>query len=189
MKKAFTVVEVTVLFLIFLTIACLVVPISIDDTNQIKNISSWKRVHSYFLNLYVSSDIDKNTTLEQIVMNSVRDYLGEPVKPYKIKFMNNDPVDELYQFETLNELTKGGVIGFKWIKGKDNRVYGLMLFDANGKKGPNVWGKDVFGLSIYNKGLEPFGKNDSISVQRSDCSKYGRGISCSHYYLIGGNYE
>ena len=33
---------------------------------------------------------------------------------------------------------------------------GMLMYDVNGKKGPNVWGKDVFGYDIYEKGFEPF---------------------------------
>ena len=61
------------------------------------------------------------------------------------------------------------------------------MYDVNGRTGPNVWGKDVFGLNIYADKFEPFGKNEPINVQKQDCSKNGTGLLCSNYYLIGGS--
>ena len=45
MKKAFTLVEVVILLVIFVMVAMLVIPLSIDDTVQARNISKWKQVH------------------------------------------------------------------------------------------------------------------------------------------------
>ena len=63
------------------------------------------------------------------------------------------------------------------------------MYDVNGKSGPNVWGKDVFIMKIYNDRFEPFGKSEDISSQKQDCSKSGTGLACSSYYLIGGNFD
>ena len=63
------------------------------------------------------------------------------------------------------------------------------MYDVNGKKGPNVWGKDIFGLNIYNDKFEPIGKNEPINIQKQDCSKNGTGLFCSNYYLIGGHFD
>ena len=63
------------------------------------------------------------------------------------------------------------------------------MYDVNGKKGPNSWGKDVFGLNIYKDGFKPFGKTEPLETQRQDCSKHGTGIYCSNYFLIGGNFD
>ena len=44
MKKGFTIVEVSILFVIFLIVAFLVAPLSLDDTIQAKNTSRWRNV-------------------------------------------------------------------------------------------------------------------------------------------------
>ena len=44
MKKGFTLVEVSILFVIFLIVAFLVAPLSLDDTLQAKNTSRWRSV-------------------------------------------------------------------------------------------------------------------------------------------------
>ena len=63
------------------------------------------------------------------------------------------------------------------------------MYDVNGSQGPNIWGKDIFGLNIYTDRFEPFGKSSSVSEQKQDCSKNGTGLSCSNYYLIGGSFD
>ena len=46
MKKGFTIVEVSILFVIFLIVAFLVAPLSLNDTMQAKNISRWRNVQA-----------------------------------------------------------------------------------------------------------------------------------------------
>ena len=48
----------------------------------------------------------------------------------------------------------------------ENDAIGILMYDVNGKIGPNVWGKDVFGLNIYTDRFEPFGKHKSLNEQK-----------------------
>ena len=68
-------------------------------------------------------------------------------------------------------------------------LLGILMYDVNGKIGPNIWGKDVFGLNIYKDRFEPLGKHKSLNEQKLDCSKNGTGLFCSNYYLIGGSFD
>ena len=52
LNGAFTIVEVSILFVIFLIVAFLVAPLSLDDTMQAKNASRWRKVQSDFTNIY-----------------------------------------------------------------------------------------------------------------------------------------
>ena len=52
MKKGFTIVEVSILFVIFIIVAFLVAPMSLDDTMQAKNTSRWRTVQSDFVNIF-----------------------------------------------------------------------------------------------------------------------------------------
>ena len=54
MKKAFTLIEVVILLVIFILVALLVIPLSIDDTIQARNISKWKQNHTDFTNIPTS---------------------------------------------------------------------------------------------------------------------------------------
>ena len=60
MKKGFTIVEVSILFVIFIIVAFLVAPLSVDDTVQAKNTSKWRVVQQEFTNIYSSIISDNN---------------------------------------------------------------------------------------------------------------------------------
>lgn len=187
MKKAFTLLEVTVLFFIFIVIAFIVIPVSIDDTNQVKNISEWKSFNSHFLNLFSGAKLDDITKFESLVRASMN-MSEEKIKPYKILYLNHDKPDNNFVFDEMYKINSDKVIGFKWYEGKNDLKYGLIMYDTNGKKSPNVWGKDIFGFSITKEQIMPLCQNESLEIVRSDCSKFGRGVCCSYYYIIGGDF-
>ena len=81
MKKGFTIIEVSILFVIFMIVAILVAPLSLDDTIQAKNTSRWRNVQSDFSNIYYSlkNRMDENHTDfgETLVTSNVGDYTLE----------------------------------------------------------------------------------------------------------------
>ena len=107
--------------------------------------------------------------------------------------MNGNKVgknDEFY-FEKFYNSYNGNIIGIKDIK--DDDVYHpgfIMMFDMNGIKGPNMWGKDIYGINIFSDGkITPLGTGWDIEDLKKDCSEQGTGISCSYYYRIGGEFN
>ena len=192
MKKGFTLVEVSILFVIFLIVAFLVIPLSLDDTIQAKNTSRWRRVQSDFSNVFYSintlkdaEDFDFEGTSNNVMSNEIK----SDIEPYKITFMNGTYPNVTYRFNDF-KLTQGNsVLAYKLFDNTQSDLRGVFLYDVNGSVGPNVWGKDVFGFNIFSDRFEPFCKNDSVSVQKQDCSKNGTGLSCSNYYLIGGSFD
>lgn len=192
MKKGFTIVEVSILFVIFLIVAFLVVPLSLDDTMQAKNTSRWRSVQQDFSNIFYSINTQKEDSsvpfvdaLESILDNEIK----ESIEPYKITFLNGTYPNNTYRFRDFKLTYSNATIATKIFDTPQNNLQGILMYDVNGKKGPNVWGKDVFGLNIYSDKFEPFGKNESISSQKQDCSRNGTGLFCSNYYLIGGNFD
>ncbi len=192
MKKGFTLVEVSILFVIFLIVAFLVIPLSLDDTIQAKNTSRWRRVQSDFSNVFYSintlkdaEDFDFEGTFNNVMSNEIK----SDIEPYKITFMNGTYPNVTYRFNDF-KLTQGNsVLAYKLFDNTQSDLRGVFLYDVNGSVGPNVWGKDVFGFNIFSDRFEPFCKNDSVSVQKQDCSKAGTGLCCSNYYLIGGSFD
>ena len=70
MKKGFTIVEVSILFVIFLIVAILVAPMSLDDTTQAKNTSRWRTVQQDFSNIFLTINNEKeqsNSTFIEVV--------------------------------------------------------------------------------------------------------------------------
>lgn len=192
MKKGFTIVEVSILFVIFLIVAFLVAPLSLDDTMQAKNTSRWRGVQQDFSNIFYSINTQKEDSsvpfadaLESILDNEIK----ESIEPYKITFLNGTYPNNTYRFKNFKLTYSNATIATKMFDIPQNNLQGMLMYDVNGKKGPNVWGKDVFGLNIYSDKFEPFGKNESISSQKQDCSRNGTGLFCSNYYLIGGNFD
>lgn len=192
MKKGFTIVEVSILFVIFLIVALLVAPLSLDDTMQAKNNSRWKNVQQEFVNIFYTINTQKEDTsesLEQEITKVLSNEIKNSVEPYKITYMNGTYPNNLYRFKDYKLTYSNAVLAVKFFDNDTNGIKGFMMYDVNGKTGPNVWGKDVFGLNIYADKFEPFGKTEPVSVQQQDCSKNGTGLFCSNYYLIGGRFD
>ena len=192
MKKGFTIIEVSILFVIFLIVAFLVAPLSLDDTMQAKNISKWRTVQQEFVNVFYSINTHKDETstpfleaFKTVFENQIK---GD-ISPYRITFKNGTYPSSIYRFSDYKLTHSNAVVAIKFLEKQENDLLGLLMYDVNGKIGPNVWGKDVFGFNIYNTHFEPVGKDRVLQEQKLDCSKNGTGLFCSNYYLIGGNFD
>lgn len=215
MKKAFTLVEIFVVIFLLLVVTSLVVPMALNDSKKAQEISSWRHTYSdvvsIFKSLYVlyllkeenREEIEHSLELaktdkqkEQVLIEEFASYLRIvskfDSKNYKITYLNGDKVSpkNYYYFDNFYLTHSDEIIGVKWI----GELYGeksplaLLLFDINGEKAPNVWGKDIFGVTMTRLGLEPFGEGVSLDEIKSDCSKKGRGVYCSYEYLIGAQF-
>ena len=137
------------------------------------------------------SDIMRERYMIQLVKPYLR--LGNRLKRKYIQhYMNGKVVSkkDFYYFDLLYKNHDGQIIGIKDIvnRAPDKPVF-LMLIDTNGYKKPNTWGIDIFGLNIYKDGnVNPIGYGWDIDDLRRDCSKNGTGLSCSHFYRIGGEF-
>lgn len=191
-KRGFTIVEVSILLVIFLIVAFLVVPLSLDDTMQAKNTSRWRNVQSDFANIFYSINAQKDKedfkfdeTFNAVISSDIKGAIDD----YKVTFLNGSFPNNTYRFNDYKETIGHSVLAIKWFVDTQESVKGLLMYDVNGSVGPNVWGKDVFGFNIYSDRFEPFCKNDSIAVQKQDCAKEGTGLCCSNYYLMGGSFD
>ena len=194
MKKGFTIVEVSILFVIFLIVAFLVAPLSLDDTMQAKNASRWRGVQQDFANIFYSINTQKEESQESISFKDsfetvIKNEIKEDTDPYKITYMNGTYPNNTYRFNNYKLTYSNAILAYKLFDVSENGLQGLLLYDVNGKQGPNIWGKDVFGLNIYIDRFEPFGKSEPVGTQKQDCSRNGSGLFCSNYYLIGGNFD
>lgn len=191
MKKGFTIIEVSILFVIFIIVAFLVAPLSLDDTMQAKNTSRWRAVQADFVNIFYSINTQEDETsdfikdFETIIKNEVK----TKIDPYKITFLNGTYPNKTYHFKQYLLTYSNATIAYNLFKDSQDGIIGNLMYDVNGQTGPNVWGKDIFGFNIYEDRFEPFGKGKSLAEQKQDCSKSGSGLFCSNYYLIGGNFD
>lgn len=192
MKRAFTIVEVSILFVIFLIVAFLVAPLSLDDSRQVKNTSRWRSVQSDFTNIFYSINTQKeqeNVSFEEAFYAVIPNEIKNDTKPYKITFMNGTYPNDTYRFKNFKTTYSNATLAVKLFEESKDSLRGVLMYDVNGSAGPNIWGRDVFGLNIYEDKFEPFCKSVSISEQKQDCSKNGSGLCCSNYYLVGGSFD
>lgn len=192
MKKGFTIVEVSILFVIFLIVAFLVAPLSLDDTKQAKNTSKWRSVQDDFENIFYSINTNKaenKTDFKNSFSNIMQNDIKNDINTYRITFLNGTYPNDTYRFNDFKQTYANAVLSVKMFDNPQGDLMGILMYDVNGKNSPNIWGKDVFGMYIYDDRFEPFGKNKSISEQRQDCSKNGTGLYCSNFYLIGGGFD
>ena len=159
---------------------------------QAKNASRWRNVQSDFANIFYAvnaqkeeENFDFKTTFEGVLNGEVKG----STEPYKITFLNGTFPNSTYRFNDFKRTQTNSIVSYKLYDTPQDGVLGLLMYDVNGEVGPNVWGKDVFGLNIYSDRFEPFCKNDTINEQKQQCSKNGTGLCCSNYYLQGGSIE
>jgi len=191
-KYGFTIVEVSILFVIFLIVAFLVAPLSMDDTRQAKNTSKWRGVQNDFTNIFYSVNTDREenkTEFQEAFFKALENDMKNDMKSYRITFLNGTYPNDTYRFKDFKNTYSNATLAIKLFEQKQDSLRGVLMYDVNGKLGPNVWGKDVFGMNIYDDKFEPFCKSDPIIKQKQDCSKNGTGLCCSSYYLMGGNFD
>ena len=200
LKDGFTLVEVIILFVIFITVAVLIVPLTVDDAVTAKHNAKWQHVQSSFASIPIYMMNTKSykdngvISLEHFLAALVRVHPLKNVVNYKIKYLNNDTPEEKYTFKEIYNTNNGATIAFNWYdddnsSGGEDKIKGIIMYDVNGKRGPNVWGKDIFGFNVYANKLEPFGKNEDPLTVESDCSRQGTGVYCSFAVLQNNRHE
>ncbi len=207
-KKRYLKLEYSIFLFVLSGILLLVMPVSFENTRQAGFISKWNekfnRVEYMFsvINAHVTDDIirsmNKAKTHEEreaILLALVKPYLrintDNRPKHYRPKYINGSRVykGQTYFFDDFYFAENKSIVGIKDIKSEkaDDALF-IMMFDINGILPPNRWGKDIYGVSIFDGGkIEPFGFDLDMKELKKDC--FETGISCSYYYKIGGGFE
>ena len=81
---------------------------------------------------------------------------------------------------------RAGSDGEFWGVGIDSGAFIVIYVDINGKKLPNVIGKDTFAFVFSDRGFVPAGRNKSDEEINSDCSKNGQGYYCFEKIMRNG---
>lgn len=192
MKKGYTIIEISILCVIFLIAAFLVAPLSLNDTSQAKNTSRWRNVQPDFSNIFYAintTHAENNKDFSEAFADVISGDIKNEIGTYRITYLNGTYPSDTYRFKDFKTTYGNGVLAYKLFEHPQGKQKGLLMYDVNGKQGPNVWGNDVFGMNIYEDKFEPFCQANSVSEQKQDCTKNGTGLCCSNYYLIGGSFE
>lgn len=208
-KKAFTIIEIVVVFFLMLGVIFLVYPKSVDSTRQAKLISKWSQKVTeldYMFSVFkaqkdgsIDGKCSKSKNEDEInkeMVDIIKPYLrivSELKTVYLPVFMNKSviPPDSKYYFKNYYLTSTNEIVGLKVVNPncKDKDVCFIMSFDINGADLPNVWGYDIYGIDVYSDKIAPFGKENNQEMLKQNCSRDGFGTDCSYYYLIGGKFE
>ncbi len=208
-KKRFWKLQYSVTIFVVIGVLLMIAPVSIESSRQAYFISKWKEAYSRMeyviqvIRAHISDDMIKNYNMaktseekEQIVLMLLKPYLRlEPAKlprQYHVSYMNKNRVtsgDDWF-FKEYYYSDTGMIVGIKDLnrQSKDEPVF-IMMFDVNGMLPPNTWGMDVYGIVVYDTRVTAIGSEKPMDKLPQDCSKQGRGLYCSYYYLIGGEFE
>ncbi len=211
MRKIKWKLEYSITLFVIAFLGLLLLPVSVSNPWQARFISKWNERFNraeYMFSVIKTHMTDETRASfnaaqtpkdrEALMLALVKPYLRidtskKVPKRYKIKYMNNSRVmkGQSYFFEDRYFVKDGSIVGIKDVEQiNDDEPVFVMMFDLNGLLPPNKWGRDVFGIDIYDRGIvEPFGHNLSMDALVQDCSENGTGISCSYYYKIGGAFE
>lgn len=208
-KNGFTIVEVVMVFLLILGVTFFILPKNMESTRQAKLISKWSEKYSeleYTFSVIkaqkdsefkeklmaVGSDADK----KKLILDTFKPYMriaSEVKTPYEQHYMNGQKVtpNDKYYFDNFYSTVSGEIVGFKLFNPncEKEETCVVMTFDINGDKAPNAWGYDIYGINVLKNGIEPLGKNFDQDTLRNNCSRYGTGLYCAYYYLIGGKFD
>lgn len=208
-KRHYLKLEYSIVLFVLAGIFLLTAPFSFDNSRQAAFISKWNekynRVEYMFsvINAHINDDLLKSFAKaknsqerEKLLLAIVKPYLRintEKYPHYKPRYMNGAKVykGQKYYFEDFYFAENNSIVGIKDIKTeKSDDALFIMMFDINGLIPPNRWGKDIFGVSIFEQGrIEPFGCDLDMKELKKDCSKEGTGVYCSYYYKIGGGFD
>ncbi len=202
---------------IFLAIAvsCMLVGKIFGVGQESKIIYKWKKTleavqYSYRVVVLTENDLlrtyikEKSDVRNENILNLLKTTMNadkaavpvpaKPIKNYKYRFLNGKKVAKAsaYYVEKFNYVPSSPVIvGLNWFNDECNdpeEICGVVLFDMNGTKLPNRMGLDVFGANIYRDEIHPFGAEKSYQENRQNCQRLETGITCSQFYLMGGQF-
>jgi hypothetical protein len=185
-------------------------PVSFVNTRQANFISKWNEMYNktdymfQVINAQITDDVLQSfkkapsAQREQMLIEIIKPYLRlnterNVPRQYKPRYMNKAKVykGQQYYFPDMFFTDSNTIVGIKDLPHYDkNAPNFIMMFDINGLIPPNRWGKDIFGINVYeHTRIEPFGQGLEMQKLKSDCSENGTGINCSYYYKIGGGFE
>lgn len=208
-KKGLLKLEYTVTLVIMFAIAILIIPFDLESTVQANFISRWLDKLSRLEYMFQVIDTHENDEIlksfkraktaderEKILINLIEPYFRlsktKLSKRYHPRFMNNEkiPTTDRYYFDDWYVTENGMIVSIKDIETDDKKAPKFrIMMDINGKLPPNKWGKDIYGVNIFETGVEPFGSNLPMDKLKIDCSELGTGVGCSYYYKIGGSFD
>ena len=217
-RLGFTLAEVLITLGIIGVVAAMTMPSLITKYQKQVAVEQYKKIYSTLKNAesravldygdsagwdYSDADIFVNTYYIPYLKVINKNFRSQNIN-YKIKNMKGDDLGTWLYYKNApsgkNILLADGAIIKYW---KNNQFF-LFQVDANGAKGPNVFGKDIWDFELYARGPRKLVPNEYIGIKSSNYDTYynwckgytpasGSGCPCSgllmyNHYKMDENY-
>ncbi|MDD3238145.1 MAG: type II secretion system protein [Candidatus Gastranaerophilales bacterium] len=216
-KSAFTLAEVLITLVIIGVIAAMTIPSLLNKTNEQESVSAVKKAYSTLSqahNMVMSQDgfdptdyasdaestkaygdlvvkylnVEKNCGMTsdgdcfpavtyKYLNGNNHGSLNLSSSYYKVR-LNDNMSFSLYLYFTYEYF--GSTPALK-------NVFGLIVIDVNGNKGPNTFGKDTFNFELTKYGVMPAGSPKDIGVPMTGCKTDGG--PCTAWVILKGNMD
>lgn len=194
-KQGFTLSEVLLVLTVIGVVASLTIPTLIQKVSNDQYKTAWKKQFSSLsqvTTMILNSEVSGN--FFSLINGSVDRPLGNLYKKY-LNVVKDCPfaVNGGQCFHTTTDLTGATVNSSYFDDGAFILNDGTMIaledtlstnhyiwVDVNGIKPPNILGKDVFGVKVYNDGIKPFGSTGD--GWENTCTTTGYGCSADFLY-------
>ena len=204
-RSAFTIIELLLIFFAIVIVSAVIIPLNMTDASQAKRVAKWHKVFSeleYSFSIlkmndgFILGDNPEKMTQGEIferispVLDIADDSKQTGFDKYKYSYRNKTYVKKSSRY-FFNDffMMKNNVIGSikKNNEEENDAPYAYMFIDVNGFEKPNRVGLDIFFINIYNDRITAYGEGYPCPDLKAGCSKIGKGLFCSKYYLIGSN--
>lgn len=210
-RSAFTLAEVLITLGIIGVVAAMTIPTLIQNHQKNLAVSQFKKVYSLLQNAETAAIVDYDTPNTWDYSLDVVSFFERYYFPYLIIDKKFSLKDANYTVKNLSGAQLGtfilpintharnvyGLTNGTMIAISKNNQYLFVTVDANGKKGPNVYGKDIWDFELYWLGPKKLVANGILSTDWNRCLNYmpgsGDGCTCGgllvqNNYIIDENY-
>ncbi|MBE7706477.1 MAG: type II secretion system protein [Cyanobacteria bacterium SIG30] len=216
-KNAFTLAEVLITLAIIGVVAALTIPTLITNYQQQEWVVQFKKNYSIINRItnlaimdygsmagWALGEVDNGADAVRYVQTYMAPYLRiakdcedstEGDCGYTTRGLNGTPSMPIDGRFAKLYLADGSLLGFRIYDNTSTRKRVLIVFDSNGQKKPNIYGKDIFYMLhviAFDNRTDARGKLvsaggggaiDSVNDSNSACKKSGRGYYCGHVIM------
>ena len=191
--KAFTLAEVLIVLTIVGIIAVLTIPNLIDGYNKKIYVANVQKVYNLFSDAARKYLADNNTDslaeTDMIDLNGVGDFLNNYFKVVKNCGIYSEDGENCFadfykdvvgrtdyapdiEYRYCVIINTGAAICMASMSIDDIDIHGYsdVIFDVNGKKGPNTKGRDLFAFELYSDGKVSEGYNTQTKINNCDAT-------------------
>jgi prepilin-type N-terminal cleavage/methylation domain-containing protein len=200
LNNGFTLAEVLITLLIIGVISSIVIPSIVQDSHNAEFKTTWRKTYADFSlatkriasenggtlkGLFTNSDTFKNTFISYF--NYAKSCpASQELSPgcwhcdntKTCKYLNGSIISNSWGGDSTLYLSNGVSMVFFTSSGSCDPYCGSIYTDINGPKPPNVAGKDLFLIHVYENKAVAYGTGATITCPS------GRGWDCSALYLV-----